>query len=406
MQNNDKNKKQNRVQEVIDTISKYLNSLAIGNSLKEIISKIHEVQNATGHINKDLSSMKDNSNDLKGILSEISKDITKIKINSDYLNKIPTTKKTIITAIVTSIVAGLILTGLTYFAINPALNTVGRMNEKFGKFLRNSTLQGSEFTEKELAALISILPETPEEKKTPYIDFIPVGWRQIETISGDYGIRAAFIIENGNSIIKNLHILDEYYIRVEGLPKMEKWLTSTGEGFNREQEDALVAYSKKTIQISKEILDFFEKNYTPNMDLSQIQKLLSTGDINVNTYGQNKEYYFEPRMLRPNQKFSYEFGRSTGQTGEGIENAILDGTNFLMIISVVEYQGEDGRTYRTYLASKSVSGRDKFINTSQGFVYYRLVEAKEWNLEILKNKDASKSAMLQSTQKTTQKTVQ
>lgn len=384
MQKNDKNNRRNKVQEIIDTIGKYLNSVLIEKSLKEIASKIHEVQNETSYIKKDLNSIKDNSNDLKSALSDISKDIATIKINSDNLKNIPTKKNTIFTAIITSIIAGLILTGLTYFTINPALNTVGRMNEKFGKFLRNSTLQGSEFTKEELAALIPILPETLE-RETPYIDFIPVGWRQIKTISGDYGIRAAFIVENGSNFVKNLHMLDEYYIRVEGFPNMEKWLTNTAEGFNREQEDALVMYSKKTIQISKEILDFFEKNYTPNMDLSQIQKLFSTGDIKVNTYGQNKEYYFEPMVLRPNQKFSYEFGRSTGQMGEGIENAILDGSDLLIIISVVEYQDKNGRTYRTYLASRSISGRNKFINTSQGVVYYPLVEIKEWHSEIGQN---------------------
>lgn len=213
------------------------------------------------------------------------------------------------------------------------------------------------------------------------IDFVPVGWRQIKTIAADYGIRAFFIVNNGEMLITKLHLLDEYYIRVENLPNIQRWLSETSVSFDKEKEDALVLHHKTMLETCKKVIQIFEDKYNTNMDLSKLQAMLDIVGIKSQVYGQEKEYYFEPRVLRPHEKYPYEFGRSTGQ--EWLESAVLDsGTNMLVIVSIIEYEDKDGNIFRAFLLSRSDIGRDKFIKTSQNIIYYPLVEFKEWTTQI------------------------
>ncbi len=235
---------------------------------------------------------------------------------------------------------------------------------------------------KEMMALSSI--DSKLENKigqTSTIDFVPVGWRQIKTISADCGIRAFFIVNNGETLITKLRLIDEYYIRVENLPNIQRWLSEVSASFDREKEDTLVLYNKTMLETCKKIIQIFEDKYNTDMDSSKLQAILDVVGIKSQVYGQEKEYYFEPRVMRPHEKYPYEFGRSTGQ--EWIESAVLDtGTNMLVIVSILEYTDKDESIFRAFLVSRSDVGRDKFIKTSQNIIYYPLIEFKEWTTKI------------------------
>jgi hypothetical protein len=236
--------------------------------------------------------------------------------------------------------------------------------------------------EKEMMALSSI--DSKLENKigqTSIIDFVPIGWRQIKTISADCGIKAFFVVNNGEMLISKLRLLDEYYIRIENLPNIQRWLSEISTSFNREKEDALVLYHKTMLETCKKIIQIFEDKYNTDMDSSKLQAILDIVGIKSQVYGQEKEYYFEPRVMRPHEKYPYEFGRSTGQ--EWLESAVLDtGTNMLVIVSILEYADKDGSIFRVFLVSRSDVGRDKFIKTSQNIIYYPLIEFKEWTATI------------------------
>lgn len=234
----------------------------------------------------------------------------------------------------------------------------------------------------EMTKLQSIDSKLVQEiEKTPDIAFESIGWRQIKTVSADCGIRAAFVINNGETLISNLCLLDEYYIRVENLPDMKNWLSDVSETFDREKEDALVFYHKKRLATCRKITQFIESEYSVDMDLANMRAFLDDCGIKAQIYGQEKEYYFEPIILRPNEKHPYEFGRSTGQPW--LEDAILDkGTNMLIVVSVLEYQGNNDSSYRSFLISRSELGRNTHFRTPQGILYWPLVKFKEWQTEV------------------------
>ena len=235
---------------------------------------------------------------------------------------------------------------------------------------------------KEMMALYSIDSKLENEiGQTSTIDFIPIGWRQIKTISADCGIRAFFVVNNGEMLINKLRLLDEYYICVENLPNIQRWLSEASITFDREKEDSLVLYHKTMLETCKKIVQIFEDKHNTDMDSSKLQAILDVVGIKSQVYGQEKEYYFEPRVMRPHEKYPYEFGRSTGQ--EWLESAVLDsGTSMLVIVSILEYEDKDGNIFREFLVSRSDVGRDKFIKTSQNVIYYPLIEFKEWTAKI------------------------
>jgi len=182
-------------------------------------------------------------------------------------------------------------------------------------------------------------------------------------------------------LIDNLHIVDEYYIRVENLPDIESWISNVSQSFNQEKENALVTHHKKMIETCKKITQFFENKYFVNMDSKEIQVALETLGIGLEVYGQEKIYNFEPMTLRPKEKYSYEDGRSTGI--EWLEAAIIDkGTNMLVMVSVFEYQDHANKVYRSFLISRSEIGRTIYQRTSQGYLYWPLIKFKEWHKKI------------------------
>ena len=124
-------------------------------------------------------------------------------------------------------------------------------------------------------------------------------------------------------LISKLRLLNEYYIRVENLPNIQRWLSEISASFDREKEDTLVLYHKTMLEICKKIIQIFEDKYNTDMDSSKLQAILDVAGIKSQVYGQEKEYYFEPRVMRPHEKYPYEFGRSTGQEWLKVRSWIL-----------------------------------------------------------------------------------
>lgn len=240
-----------------------------------------------------------------------------------------------------------------------------------------------------ISLIVSFLPDKEEKEQIeqiPYVNLIPFGWRQIKDISADYGIKARFIIENyGDQPIKGLHILDEYYILVtlktDDLPNIQALLSKQSENLDINKNKAISLYKNRKIETYKKVKNIFEKEYKANMESKYLQELLLKKNIQALVYNQPKQYYFEPRILKPKRRYSYEYGRSTSI--ETIESDILDkGTHILIIVSILEYYLQD-KKYSSFLISRSEYGRNTSIRT-QNYLYYPLIEYKEWYKEMKK----------------------
>lgn len=220
----------------------------------------------------------------------------------------------------------------------------------------------------------------PQEEPLPNVKIKPIGWKLIRTITGDYGIRAAFSIENfGSTPLYDLHIQDEYYFRIElSSEKVDKYLESLQ---NKKDDRAIFAYQEYREEILRDITDYIHSTYKEDLNSKIIQAYFNDkwkGNCFVEVYNQDKRFYFRPQIVQ--KGLMYETGRSVGRSSLE-ENVVKKGTEMIVICSVITYRltpVKKNNFYNHFIISKSIFNPEMDLKTLEKSRYVKLELYEEW----------------------------